>query len=410
MNNETKLLSKIIENRNLSIVLERNVTESWFSDPNDKKLFIFLKEHYSQYQETPSLDIVKDNFPTYELLPVLDSIEYFIDRLIESRRKSSIINTLGEALVSVEKLEDHEAALNAMERGIVKLEEEGLNRSTDLEITQAAKSAKEEYEHRKANPGLLGLATGFPTIDASTSGLQPGQLIVIVAPPKTGKSTLALQIAINVHLANKVPMFLSFEMSNLEQKSRYYAMRARISHKRLMTGSLTNEEEQRYYRIVNSIQDMRDKFWFGDSSNGLTVSAVFSKIQSKNPDVIFIDGTYLMIDEQTGESNTPQSITNITRSLKRLAIKINKPIVISTQALTWKMRGGNVTADSIGYSSSFHQDADVIFGLQRVDEAVDDMRLLKVIASRNSGLTDVNLMWDWNTGAFREMDEGDVNL
>ncbi|NBQ63396.1 MAG: hypothetical protein EBU40_14090, partial [Proteobacteria bacterium] len=130
---------------------------------------------------------------------------------------------------------------------------------------------------------------------------------------------------------------------------------------------------------------MRDKFWFVDSTNGQTVSAIASKIQSKNPDIVFIDGTYLMIDEQTGESNTPQAITNITRSLKRLAQKINKPIVITTQVLTWKMRGGNVTEDSIGYSSSFHQDADVIFGLQKVDENVDDMRLLRVIASRNSG-------------------------
>ena len=165
-----------------------------------------------------------------------------------------------------------------------------------------------------------------------------------------------------------------------------------------------------FYSEVNSIQTTDGKFWFADSSSGLTVSAVASKIQSKNPDIVFIDGTYLMIDEQTNESNTPQSITNITRSLKRLAMKINKPIVISTQALTWKMRGGNVTADSIGYSSSFHQDADVIFGLQRVDETVDDMRTLKVIASRNSGLTDATLMWDWNTGSFREMEEDDLEL
>ena len=91
-----------------------------------------------------------------------------------------------------------------------------------------------------------------------------------------------------------------------------------------------------------------------------------------------------------------------------LAMKIKKPIVISTQALTWKMRSGQVTADSIGYSSSFHQDADVIFGLQRVADDVDDMRTLKVVASRNSGLMDVTLMWDWNTGAFREMAEEDL--
>jgi replicative DNA helicase len=245
-------------------------------------------------------------------------------------------------------------------------------------------------------------------MDEVTSGLQPGQLIVIIAPPKTGKSTLALQMAITAHMEGKVPMFYSFEMSNAEQKSRYYSMRARVSHRRLMTGSLSPEEEARYYGKVQSIQNMRDKFWFVDSSSGQTVSGIASKIQSKNPDIVFIDGTYLMIDEQTNESNTPQALTNITRSLKRLAQKINKPVVISTQVLTWKMKKGSVTADAIGYSSSFHQDADVIFGLQREDEAVDDTRLLKVVASRNSGLKDVSLNWSWETGQFREMNSDDV--
>ena len=408
MNNEARLLSKVIETRDLGFILERSVTDTWFTDAADKKLFKFLHNHYANYQECPSLDVVKENFPTYSLLPVEDSINYLVDRLVESRRKIGIVNTIGSALEAIERSQDHEAALIALERGMIKLEEEGLNRSNDLEITAAAKKAKEEYEFRKNNPGLLGLPTGFRTMDEATSGLQPGQLIVIVAPPKTGKSTLALQIAINCHLNNKVPMFMSFEMSNAEQKSRYYAMRSRISHRRLMTGTLTTEEEARYLKIAASVEAMEDKFWFVDSANGQTVSAVASKIQSKNPDIIFIDGTYLMIDETGADPGTPQAITNITRSLKRLAQKVNKPIVISTQALTWKMRKGQVSADSIGYSSSFHQDADVIFGLQREDEAVDDTRLLRVIASRNGGLSEVSLIWDWDTGQFREISSDDL--
>jgi replicative DNA helicase len=408
MNNEARLISKIIADRNIGLALESSVNENWFADAADKKIFRFLHAHYTSYQECPSFDVVVENFPTYQLLDVQDNIHYLLDKLVETRRKAAIIYTIGEALDSIEKNQDHEGALTAIERGLIKLEESGLNRSNDLEITEAAKRAKEEYEFRKANPGLLGMPTGFPTMDEATSGLQGGQLIVIVAPPKTGKSTLALQIALNAHLIGKVPMFMSFEMSNAEQKSRYYAMRSRISHRRLMTGTLNPDEETRYFKIVESIERMNERFWFVDSSGGQTVGAVASKVQSKNPDIVFIDGTYLMIDEQSGESNTPQAITNITRSLKRLAQKINKPIVISTQALTWKMKKGQVTADSIGYSSSFHQDADVIFGLQREDELVDDTRLLRVVASRNGGLSEVSLMWDWNTGHFREISDDDL--
>lgn len=408
MNNQSRLLSKVIQERNISFLLENNIHDSWFTDVSDNKLFRFLRDHFTKYQECPSLEVVKSNFPTYDLVPVNDSIHYLVDQIVDDRRKQRVVKTLTSAIESLEKNQDHEGAIRSMELGLVKLEEEGLNRSNDLEITTAAKLAVTEYEHRKNNPGLLGIATGFPTMDEVTSGLQPGQLIVIIAPPKTGKSTLALQMAINAHMEGKVPMFYSFEMSNEEQKSRYYAMRSRVSHRRLMTGSLSPEEEARYYAKVQSIQNMRDKFWFVDSSSGQTVSGIASKIQSKNPDIVFIDGTYLMIDEQTGEANTPGALTNITRSLKRLGQKIEKPIVCTTQVLTWKMKKGSVSADSIGYSSSFHQDADVIFGLQREDDAVDDTRLLKVVASRNSGLKDVSLNWSWETGQFREMNAEDV--
>ena len=116
----------------------------------------------------------------------------------------------------------------------------------------------------------------------------------------------------------------------------------------------------------------------------------------------------MLFRSQTGEANTPQALTNITRSLKRMAQRFQVPIVISTQVLNWKMRKGQVTADSIGYSSSFYQDADVIFGLQREDENVDDTRLLKILASRNSGLTEVSMLWDWNTGQFREITDQDL--
>jgi len=203
------------------------------------------------------------------------------------------------------------------------------------------------------------------------------------------------------------PMFLSFEMNNEEQKLRYYAIRARISHHRLRTGTLTDEEEARFYQKIDSIQKMEEEMFFVDSANGVTVSSIASKIQNFKPDIVFVDGTYLMIDEEGAEAYN-QQMTNITRALKRLAQKANIPVVATTQVLNWKMRKGQVTADAIGYSSSFHQDADVIFGLQREDETVDDTRTLKVIANRNGGFKEVALMWNWETGLFREIDENDL--
>lgn len=120
------------------------------------------------------------------------------------------------------------------------------------------------------------------------------------------------------------------------------------------------------------------------------------------PDLIVIDGVYLMVDELTGESSTPQSLTNITRSLKRLAQNIQRPIFITTQALQWKMKKTRLNSQSAGYSSSFVQDSDVVLGLEKVDEEIDDARILRVLMSRNCGPVETFLMWNFEEGRFEE--------
>jgi replicative DNA helicase len=407
MNNETRLLSKVLEDRSITLLFDRGAGDQWFVDPENKNIWKLVREHYFAYGEVPSLDVITASYPNYKLTQAQDSLEYLVDAVIDERRRASTIKMVDTAIKHIEK-QDHETALLAIQSSLSQLEADGLSGTSDLDLTVDAQKRYDEYEYRKNNPGLLGVATGFNTMDQATGGLQNGQLIVIVAPPKTGKSTLALQIAQNVHMKDKRVMFQSFEMSNHEQLTRYDAMRARVSHSRLINGLLTPEEEGRYKAKLASIEKMREKFWLVDSAAGMTVTGISSKIQVLHPDVVFIDGTYLMIDEQTGEANTPQAITNITRSLKRMAQRFKVPIVISTQALKWKMKKGQVTADSIGYSSSFHQDADVIFGLQREDEAVDDTRVLKILDSRNSGRGEVSLMWDWNNGQFRELENDDL--
>lgn len=410
MNNEKKLLSKAIVERDLSLLFDRNVTPHWFADDDDKRLWLFVREHFTRYGECPSLDVVAANYPTYPIISdTPDSIHYLLDAVLAERRKAATVAMIADAFTNIEADKDPEKAVLTLQKGLSKLEEYGLTTSSDYDLTENPMSRWDDYIERKNLPnGMRGLPTGFPTIDAATSGLQGGQLVVIIATPKTGKSTLALQIALNMHREHKqVPMFQSFEMSNSEQQNRYDAMLARISHQRLHTGTLTDEEEGRYKRVLAGLEQLDHKFWLVDAAAGSTVSGIASKLQILQPDIVFIDGVYLMIDEQTGDANTPQALTNITRSLKRLAQKYNVPIVITTQVLAWKMKNGKVTADAIGYSSSFFQDADLILGLQREDEGLENTRLLKVVASRNSGPAEVTLDWEWSVASFRELTDND---
>jgi replicative DNA helicase len=411
MLNETRLLHKAIAERSLSEIFTRGVTDSWFDDESDRRLFIFIRQYFANYNGCPSVEAVKDNFPNFELTDVADPITYLLDAVVSERRKKATISMLAGAIRIMDKDKNHESALLELQGGLIKIEEAGFSESRDIDLTVDPEKRYDEYLSRKNTPdGILGYRTGFPTIDNTISGIQKGQLIVVAALPKTGKSTLCMQMAITQHEAGNAIMFKSFEMSNNEQASRYDAMRSKLSHHRLITGTMTPEEESRYASGLRTLSKFKSGFKLVDSGDGRTVTSIANKIQLLQPDVVYIDGVYLMVDEQTGEMNTPQALTNITRSLKNLAQKTDKPIVINTQYLAHKVKSGRATLDSIGYASSFAQDADVVMGLERIEDGSEELRWLRIMASRNSGGAEVGLAWEWDRGIFREIDKDDLNV
>jgi len=399
--NEHRLVSKVIRDRDIVPALQRGVNESWFLDDDNRKAWSFVRKHYGEYSEVPTAVTVKDHYPNYKVLDVQDNIEYLLDTMVDFRRRLLTRQGLETA---VDQLQDnnHDAALLAMEATITKVNEQGILGTHEIDLTKNTEQRYKDYQALQ-NEEFLGIPTGFSKIDEATAGLQGGQLITIIAPPKTGKSQIALKMALNVHSQGFIPMFQSFEMNNHEQQQRHDAMRANVSHGRLRRGKLLPAEEDRYIDVLNKMET-EPSFHLIDAVNGITVSSLAAKIEQTKPDIVFVDGVYLMLDEVSGEMNTPQAITNVTRSLKRLAQRINKPIIITTQTLLWKMRAGKVTADSIGYSSSFFQDSDVILGLEPVEED-EDIRLLKIVASRNCGPSETALTWRWETGCFHDEEQ-----
>lgn len=407
VDHEHRFISKVVKDRSIVPALTRGVVDDWFLNPEHREAWRFLRRSHEDYREVPGAVSFKDNFPTYRLIAVDEPIEFVIDQWAGYRRRRATIALIQDAALLVEQGNDYDGALALMGRKVAGIITDGATGTHDLDLSKDPLTRLQDYEALKHRPdGLLGYPTGFGSIDLATAGLQGGQLIVCIALPKTGKSILALQVAINLHAAGHVPLFQSYEMSNFEQQRRHDAMRAGVAHSRLMRGRLHDYEEVRFQRMLQEMEDMQP-FHLTDSVSGTTLSALSGKIAETRPDVVFVDGVYLMIDEISGEQNTPQALTNLTRNLKRLAQRIDRPIFITTQALSWKVRGRQVTADAIGYSSSFVQDADVVLALQREDPDDDQSRTLKIVASRNCGPASVELLWDWERGQFTEYGFGD---
>ena len=396
--NEYRLVSKVIDDRNIIPVVERGIKDDWIIDDDLREVWKFVRTHYATYREVPSIIAVTDNFPTFKAIKVEDNLDYLIDKMVEFRRNKITRNGL-ETVIDKMTQNDHESALAEMSKTLTMVNNQGVIGTTHIDITKDPQKFWSEYENLQ-NSVLLGVPTGFTKIDEATAGLQGGQLVTMIAPPKTGKSQIALRMAANVHAAGMVPMFQSFEMNNHEQVQRYLAMSAHVSAARLRRGALQAAEEDRLQGVLDELET-KHPFHFVDAINGLTIDSLVAKAEQLNPDVLFIDGVYLMLDQVTGEANTPQALTNITRGLKRVAQRLDVPVIITTQTLLWKMRGGKVTADSIGYSSSFFQDSDVILGLEPVEED-EKRRMLKIVQSRNCPPSETSITWDWDTGCFHD--------
>ena len=85
--NEHRLVSKIIRDRDIVPALQRGVNESWFLDDENRKAWSFVRKHYGEYSEVPTAVTVKDHYPNYKVLDVQDSIDYLLDTMVDFRRR-----------------------------------------------------------------------------------------------------------------------------------------------------------------------------------------------------------------------------------------------------------------------------------------------------------------------------------
>lgn len=96
-----------------------------------------------------------------------------------------------------------------------------------LPLSQTALEGLAAIEERSRTKGLRGLVTGFTDVDSLTSGLMPGQMVIVAGRPSLGKSTLALDIARHVSVKNTVPaLFFSLEMGRQELMDKVFAAEA----------------------------------------------------------------------------------------------------------------------------------------------------------------------------------------
>lgn len=414
MDVEHGLICSAVRSRDLKPALDGGVTPDFFEDDEHRRVWLRMLDLWTEHSQVPSAKALKRDFPNYKFIEPEDTYSFFVEAIREAREWAIATETLAAAatLVRKDKEEkgrpDAEPIVEALRSGIRKLDiEVATVTAVDLVVTGDDRLAR--YDDIASSPGrLTGISTGFDRLDFVTSGFQDQQLITLTGEPKAGKSTTMMKWAIAAHEDGYTPLFFSFEMSNEEQYMRHDAMRAGMDDRDLKYGKLSPKQRKHLAEVLKDLEEMHP-FILSESNGAMTtVSGLAAQIERHEPDIVFVDGVYLMTDEEGEPPGTPRALTNITRNLKRLAQRRKLPLVCSTQTLTWKLnRRKGTTGDAIGYTSSFVQDSDLVAAVENTDD--EEIKKLRIVMARSAPQMVMGVRWDWKTGTFEELDEDEFD-
>ena len=249
---------------------------------------------------------------------------------------------------------------------------------------------------------IPGLSTGLPDLDDLILGLNKSELVIIAARPGMGKTSIALNIALNVAMTQhkKVAIF-SLEMSREQLVTRLLSRAALVPSQNLFTGRLTDQQWRDVAAAANTLSACDILI---DDNSTLTVADMNAQCRTiRGLDLVVID--YLQLMSSAGgrgfsnESRT-QAVSDISRMMKVMAKQLGVPVICLSQlnrAAEARQDKRPLLSD-LRESGSIEQDADVVIGLYREgynNRECENPNLAEAIVLKNrKGQTGtVNLTW-----------------
>lgn len=227
----------------------------------------------------------------------------------------------------------------------------------------------DELYHREGDSEVTGVPTGFVDLDRMTSGLQPGDLIIVAGRPSMGKTSLSMNIGEHIAIEQGLPVAVfSMEMGAVQLAMRMVGSVGMLDQHRMRTGKLTEDD---WPRLTHAVKKVQEAQIYIDESPGLTAMEVRARArrlarQCGQLGLIIIDYLQLM-SGSSGSENRATEISEISRALKGLARELNCPLVALSQlnrSLEQRPNKRPVMSD-LRESGAIEQDADLIVFIYR---------------------------------------------
>lgn len=377
---------------------------AWFVD-FEHEIYSFVTNFVKQYNKFPTIQTFKEEL-SIEDITLDEPLKYYFDQVIERYKK----NILSEYLPKINK----EIGKGNTDGIVSKFEEivEDIKENTILakenfysykDMLELALNTSVDNRYGE----LLGITTGWNTLDGATMGFTNGNFYAVVARVKMGKSLILSRMSRFAYHSGKSVLFVSLEMPAIEIANRFLGLEYNINKTLITKGRLSSFVEQ---GIKEQLEQMEEttKFWFIDGKFSKTIDDLAFTARQLQPDIIYIDGAYLLRTVKQFKAKW-ELVTYTAEQLKYLAMDLNIPIVASYQFNRQVSRKSTSVKDtgfeSIGLSDAISQLASIGIALI-APEGTDEMRRVEVIGARDGGETSFDIKWDWDTMDFSEVNYG----
>ena len=268
---------------------------------------------------------------------------------------------------------DAQQLLDESESKIFQIAEAGKNDRigfTDIKELLPQVAERIDQLFQRDNPSdVTGVPTGYKDLDMMTSGLQPGDLVIIAGRPSMGKTSLALNIAEYVAIDTGLPAAIfSMEMASTQLVSRLIGSVGKLNQHKMRTGQLDDNDWEKLSYALGQLNEAPIFIDEGSALNPYEVRARARRLHKQCGKLGLVVIDYLQLMGTAGSSeNRATEISEISRSLKSLAKELNVPVVALSQlnrSVEQRPDKRPVMSD-LRESGAIEQDADVIMFIYR---------------------------------------------
>lgn len=347
-----------------------------------------------------------------------DNLKIFSDKIKQSYTRKNIIKIAEESKLFA--LSEKAEVMNPSELiGHVeeRLQSLSINTSTSNDVYKMGNDTERVLEERAKNPDTVpGLETGWHQFDRYTNGFQPGDLVIVVAEAKTGKSVTLTNWATKFSIIDTVPvLYIDTEMSSREQEDRVLSRLSGIPHNEIVNGmyvmdTVNGKASEKVAKLKVARQQLNVGNYYHIYMPSFTIEKVTTMVRKFQLQfgigAMFFD--YIKIPSSMASSTAKyqqeyQSLGYFTSGLKDIAGTLKIPVITAAQANRSNLGEVKKDASSIGGSYRILQLASkLMFLTNKTDEMIakqgiaNGNQVLQIAYQRNgeSNCDPINIMFD----------------